>query len=150
LNVHLERVGTRVLVKGQVDLKVRSACKRCLTSVVTDVEVPFELNLVRPKTRTEQEDEELTAEDQVMDEGGKASFNMGEVDTEPFDGHRIQLDPLLREQILLALPMDVLCKAECKGLCAVCGADLNLKACGCQQKIVDPRWSALKDIKLPN
>ena len=54
------------------------------------------------------------------------------------------------EQMLLGLPMDVLCKPDCKGLCMVCGQDRNANDCGHEQKVPDPRWSALKNIKLPN
>lgn len=55
------------------------------------------------------------------------------------------LDALLREDILLALPTKVLCKADCKGLCPMCGADRNETACGCK-KPVDPRLAVLQEL----
>ena len=58
------------------------------------------------------------------------------------------MDPILREQVLLALPMDALCAERCKGLCAQCGQDLNEKPCGCEQRRVDPRLEPLKNIQL--
>ena len=69
-------------------------------------------------------------------------------DEEQFDGRQIDLGAIAREQILLAMPMDVVCKEDCRGLCSVCGQDLNAKECGCQRKVTDPRWAALQDIKL--
>jgi len=57
----------------------------------------------------------------------------------------LNLDELIRENIFLHFPMRVLCKEDCRGLCPVCGADLNEENCGCKKEI-DPRLSALKDL----
>jgi len=83
-------------------------------------------------------------------ERAKGSFSDGDLELEPFDGKTVPLDPMLREQILLSLPMDLLCKDDCKGLCPVCGQDLNAAECGHDRRSVDPRWSALKNLELPN
>ena len=58
---------------------------------------------------------------------------------------RLDLDSLVSEDIFLAMPSRFLCKESCKGLCAVCGADLNVSECGCA-KPTDPRWDALKNL----
>ena len=70
-----------------------------------------------------------------------------DVDFAPFEGDEIDLGELFREQILLAIPMTPLCREECKGLCPVCGADLNAGECSCERGEIDPRWSALADLK---
>ena len=54
---------------------------------------------------------------------------------------------MLREQILLAVPLRVLCIEECKGLCPHCGKNLNEGQCSCAEPLEDPRWAALKDIR---
>ena len=69
------------------------------------------------------------------------------MDFSTYDGDRIDLDEIVREQILLALPTRQLCAEDCKGLCPSCGANLNEKACGCEQQQTDPRWSALEALK---
>jgi uncharacterized protein len=80
-----------------------------------------------------------------------ASFELDEVDAEAFDGKTIDLDPIVREQVLLALPVSVLCREDCKGLCSVCGQDLNESDCGHAGRAeVDVRLAKLKDIKLKN
>jgi uncharacterized metal-binding protein YceD (DUF177 family) len=80
-----------------------------------------------------------------------ASFELDEVDAEPFDGKTIELDPIIREQVLLALPVTVLCREGCKGLCSTCGQDLNEQECGhSASKHIDVRLAKLKDIKLKN
>lgn len=60
----------------------------------------------------------------------------------------IDVTELLRDELLAAQPMKNLCKADCKGLCPVCGANLNDGDCGCDRAIVDPRLAALKDFKI--
>jgi uncharacterized protein len=63
-----------------------------------------------------------------------------------FEGDSIDLTEILREQIVLALPMYPRCKEDCRGLCSVCGANLNLGECGCDRSEIDPRWAALKTL----
>ena len=53
---------------------------------------------------------------------------------------------LLREELLLSQPTKPVCKEDCKGICAGCGAELNSEPCTCPPE-VDPRWDALKDLK---
>src|SRR5215213_1252628 len=64
-----------------------------------------------------------------------------------YEGDAVDLDELVREQILLALPSRHLCREDCKGLCQRCGANLNNGPCSCEQGEVDPRWAALADLK---
>lgn len=148
LKARLDRVGERVLLRADARVKVAAECRRCLAPVTLDVPTHFELNLVAvPPEAKGEGDEEGEAKEHKDQEGRAASFDL-QGDDEAFDGREIDLGGIVREQILLALPMDVLCKDECKGLCTVCGQDLNVKECGCQRKVMDPRWAALKDIKL--
>jgi len=57
------------------------------------------------------------------------------------------LEDAIREQVLLSVPLKVLCRENCLGLCPVCGKNRNTEPCGCAQPIQDPRWSALKEIR---
>jgi uncharacterized protein len=61
-------------------------------------------------------------------------------------GGRIDLREVVREQILLALPEQVLCREDCRGLCAKCGGNRNLINCSCDRDEIDPRWAALKNL----
>ncbi len=61
------------------------------------------------------------------------------------DGVRLELDELVSEDIYLAIPPRFLCKDDCKGLCSICGTDLNFGECSCSAP-ADPRWDALKDL----
>ena len=62
-------------------------------------------------------------------------------------GVEVDLEPMLRDAVALALPLHPLCDEDCKGLCARCGRDLNLNACDCKEEEGDPRWAALDELR---
>ena len=62
-------------------------------------------------------------------------------------GEGLLLEDAVREQVLLAVPLKVICREDCKGLCPHCGANQNLERCSCSEPMEDPRWTALKDIR---
>lgn len=76
--------------------------------------------------------------------GEKPDLN-GERDIHPFTGDTIDLAPEVLGQIFLQLPMRLLCKEDCRGLCPVCGANLNKQKCSCQEDDIDPRLERLKE-----
>lgn len=59
----------------------------------------------------------------------------------------IDFGPHIREMLLLAFPVKNLCAEDCKGLCSMCGANLNCETCGCEKTTYDPRWDVLKESK---
>ncbi|HNB50802.1 MAG TPA: DUF177 domain-containing protein [Anaerolineales bacterium] len=63
----------------------------------------------------------------------------------PEDGH-IDLDPLAREYLILEIPINQICEEDCKGLCPVCGENLNQRDCGHRPEDIDPRFSVLKNL----
>ncbi|WP_224249472.1 YceD family protein [Hyalangium gracile] len=148
LHASLRKVSGGVLVQGSFTAHVAAPCKRCLVDVKLELPVSFTLNLVP---------ESLVRGDDILDEDEKderaqgetgGSFELEDADEEVFDGKTIDLDPIVREQVLLALPMNAVCREDCKGLCAQCGQNLNEKQCGCEQKVIDPRLAPLMNIKL--
>lgn len=146
LKARFEKVGEEVLVKASLSLSLEAPCKRCVEPVHFEQPVAFSLALV-PAARLERAD----AEDEGEDDGGglrAGSFAFDDADHEPYDGKAIEMDPIVREQLLLALPVSVVCRDDCKGLCTVCGNNLNERECGCDRKAVDVRLLKLKDIKL--
>lgn len=160
LKASFKKVSGRVHLKGAFRATVAAPCRRCLKDQSLDIPVEFSLRMVphaevvgpeedggpgrhKGKRRHGKKDDEA--------ELSAASFELDEVDAEPFDGKTIDLDPILREQLLLALPVTVLCQEDCRGLCARCGQDLNEGDCGHgAMKEVDVRLAKLKDIKLKN
>jgi len=145
LHVKLQKTGSGVLLRGSTEVTVHAPCRRCLADVHLKIPVSFVLNLV-PKASLAAGDDEEGAEDDQSERAG--SFDLDRADEEPFDGKHIDLDPLVREQVLLALPMHAVCREDCKGLCGSCGQNLNEGQCACAAEQVDPRLAALKNIKL--
>lgn len=165
LSASFKKVSGRVFVRGGFTAELTCPCKRCTTPVPVPVDVDFSLRMV-PEPTAPRSDEPLGERDPAAARAKKkpsrssrkeddgeaavaASFELDEIDAEPFDGKTIDLDPVVREQVLLALPVSVLCREDCKGLCPTCGQDLNEKDCGHGKvKEVDARLAKLKDIKL--
>ncbi len=144
VDASLEKLERRVRVAARAKADLDFACSRCLAPVSLAVPVDFELTLV---PSDEYEDGAGGTKDR--DHGPVAgSFQPGQAEEDVYTGKVIDLDPILREQLLLALPAYPVCREACKGLCPACGANLNERECGCDRKVPDPRWAGLKDIKL--
>ena len=129
----LTRKGNRILVHGRLAANAEVACDRCLRSVELAVETPFNLQYM---TQAEYESSQTVELEDV------------DLTVSVFDDEAIDVDELVREQILLAVPQRTLCRLDCKGLCPSCGSDRNLKECDCQIAETDPRWTALKNLRL--
>lgn len=83
------------------------------------------------------------------DEDDGVELATDDLDVFPYGGDVIDLEPLIREQFVLAVPFAPLCKDDCLGLCPQCGVDRNVTACVCE-KPIDPRFAALQGLKLPS
>lgn len=121
-----------IRVVGDFSTEIEMRCARCLDPVLTPVGGSFDL-LYRP----------------LGVDAGKDERSISEAETEIgyYSGDGIELDDVLREQILLALPARAVCRDECRGICPRCGRNLNAEACACAEPPPDPRWAALADLK---
>ncbi len=140
----LSKIERRVLLDAHAKAELTVPCGRCLASVPVDVPVDFELTLVPS-------DEYADAPHAGEDKGRgqvSGSFEPQDAEEEVYTGKLIDLDPILREQVLLALPPYPVCRDDCKGLCPVCGTNLNERECGCDRKPKDPRWAGLEKFQL--
>jgi uncharacterized protein len=114
----LERVSEGLVVRGTITAEWDAACSRCLAPVGGTLEVRVGELYERQPLEGETY---LLADDDVID-----------------------LEPLIRDALLLELPAVPLCRAECQGLCPSCGVDHNLTTCDCASSEPDPRWAALR------
>ena len=121
-----------IRLNGELRTSLELPCARCLEAVAQEVERSFDL-LYRP-LGADAGKEELTVT------GAEAEIGY-------YQAEGLLLEDVLREQVLLALPLKVTCREECKGLCPHCGTNLNLEQCSCAEPADDPRWSALKEIR---
>lgn len=118
--------GKELLIKADTRLTLRIPCDRCLE----EVDQELELNVFK-HVDLSVTDAELTEE---LDE---SNF---------IDGYNLDVDQLLYNEILTGWPTKVLCSEECKGICSVCGHNLNEGFCGCEDTGLDPRMSVIRDM----
>jgi len=143
VRAHLERLGRRVRVVARAGAELTAPCGRCLAPTQVAVPVDFQLTMVP----AEEAPEDRQAKHEKGESHRDGSFGPNEVDEETYHGKVIDLDPLVREQLLLALPRYPVCTESCKGLCPVCGQNLNERECGCERHVPDPRWAGLEKLK---
>ena len=130
--VRFLRTNDGILVTGHVRTEVRVPCRRCLLPA----SVPVELDL----------EEEFRPSIDVIT-GAALPLPDGEDEATRTDAHHIlDLTEVVRQELLLAVPMSAVCTPDCKGLCPHCGADMNKSPCGCQPEEVDPRLAALRSL----
>jgi uncharacterized protein len=124
LDLRLEAVMEGVLVTGEARAALEGECVRCLEPITDDVEVTFQELCVYPGHALDGEDDEVSKlEDDLVD-----------------------LEPLLRDALVLALPFQPLCSDDCPGLCPECGARLRDDPDHHHEEPIDPRWAALTQI----
>jgi uncharacterized protein len=136
--------GENVHASGSFKGFVTVACGRCVDPVRLPIDDKLQVTFMPAGKMPPDEDGKAGDED---DDG--AEVGADDLDVFAYDGERVDLEPLFREEIVLAVPYAPLCKEDCKGLCGQCGADLNSMACKCEAPI-DPRLAALKGLKLPS
>ena len=132
VSLHLTKEGDEVLVRGQIRARESLQCSRCLVEVGHPIQIDFQTGYA-PMAQMPRDDE--------------VQLHKEDLDIVFYRGDGIELTDLIRGQILLTRPMRSLCKAECRGLCQVCGQDLNVGACSCVLDVPDPRFAALLQFK---
>jgi DUF177 domain-containing protein len=126
LDLRLEAVMEGVLVTGTAAARLEGECVRCLEPIHDDVEVDLQELFVY--------DEDDTVSDDSDDE---------ELGVSRMDGDRLDLEPLVRDAVVLSLPFQPLCQDDCPGLCPECGARLADDPGHRHDEPIDPRWAAL-------
>lgn len=146
LKVTATNLGGRIGLEGYVRARVALTCSRCADEYVLELDEPireFYVKRTPPPAASRR------------DERGQAALEQQPLDVDPwleeegaderaYSGDVIELDELVREILLLALPMKPVCREDCQGLCPVCGTNRNEGECDCREDDVDPRLAALK------
>jgi DUF177 domain-containing protein len=120
-----------VRVKGQYTVEMAAQCDRCLGQARFPLDVRFDL-FYRPVS-------EIAREEEVAIDEGEAEIGF-------YQGEGMELEDILREQVLLTLPMQRVCSEACKGICPVCGKNRNETDCDCKIATRDDRWGALRNL----
>ncbi len=124
--VHLKNTGKKKLsISFETVVSLNIPCSRCLADVRNDIHI--EVNKIIDMNESDHEEIDLDEQ----------SF---------IEGKELNLEMLIYKEILVNLPMKVLCSENCKGICNRCGANLNLQSCDCDTTELDPRMSKIRDI----
>lgn len=130
LSLKLTNAETRILAQGSAQAKVKVECARCSEEFSLPLEIEIDENFVK----------EDSSEARVK------TADQFEILTYKED--RIELDEMLRQNFLAAVPMQPICQeGRCQGLCDQCGANLNNTSCDCSKEEIDPRWAGLSKVK---
>lgn len=127
-----EMVEGQIRVVGELHTRLELVCARCLEPVFEEVSREFDL-LYRPMQSIAREDE--------------FRLKLDDTDIAFFEGDGLFLADVLAEQVLLAIPMKVICRSDCRGLCPHCGANLNTDECRCEAHAKDSRLAPLARLK---
>lgn len=125
LDLQFESVVEGVFVSGTVSAQATGECVRCLRPVTSDVVAPIAELFAYPDSLTE----ETTEEDEVR----------------RIENEHVDLEPAIRDAVVLALPLVPVCREDCPGLCATCGERLEDLPADHTHETIDPRWSALTE-----
>ncbi|MCO6510121.1 MAG: DUF177 domain-containing protein [Aridibacter famidurans] len=120
------------VIEAEIAAPLEIDCSRCLERIPVDQEFAFKTAFASAQQLTEEIEVELDLQD--------LELSFAEED-------EIDLRDVIREQIVLNLPAHPLCREDCKGLCEICGGNLNKASCDCEREETDPRWAALKNLK---
>ncbi len=131
--VNLSKHAHDILVRGRLEGQLGLACGRCLEPFTAPVETDFDLLLVPAPQGEGPEEEELSAQ---------------ELDVDFYSGETVDLEAIIREQIILMVPLKPLCREDCQGLCSNCGTNLNLESCACQTEKSDSPFAQLAKLKV--
>jgi Predicted metal-binding, possibly nucleic acid-binding protein len=132
VNGRVTKSGSEVDVSGRVETRVNVECDRCLKTLEMPVSAGFKLQYITGQDYETSHAAALTADEMALS---------------VFDGEVIDVDEIVREQILLSVPDRALCDENCRGICSMCGTNLNAGSCDCKSSEGDPRWAALKNLK---
>src|SRR5580693_2014019 len=121
-----------IRLRGNFSGEFQVPCARCVEPVEIPLSAEFDL-IFRP---SEADSEPL-----------ERSITAPETEIGYYQGDGLLLEDVLREQVLLSLPVRTLCKPDCKGLCPRCGANRNQQPCSCDEGASDPRWEALTGLR---
>lgn len=126
------KTGEKVFIEGSFTISVTLKCSRCLKEFSSPLDVTFR-DEYNPAGELEHEDEQ--------------QLTGTELDVGFYSNDEIDISELIKEQVLLAVPMKPLCKSDCQGICSQCGRDLNEGACACKAEGIDPRLAPLEKLK---
>ncbi len=129
--VVLRKLGSKISLQGEISFSLVLRCSRCFENFSLEKKETLSTYYIARETSFNTEKEDLSQIDIL---------------TEYYDNETIDLSQLLYDTVNLSIPIKPLCKDDCRGLCPICGSDLNTKSCSCKRDKIDTRWEPLKKL----
>jgi uncharacterized protein len=130
LEIFLEKEDENVHVAGKATTKLLVLCDKCLSEFESDTELVLDINLVPERLRS------------------KNNKEKSELDVGYYKNDGIDMLELIGNEFSLSMPMNFICKNNCKGLCQYCGKNKNTNVCDCENAEKEPKFNALRQIKI--
>jgi uncharacterized protein len=129
----LKNSGGEVRIQGRYTVELKAPCDRCLADARFPLDAGFDL-FYQPLT--------------VLARVEEVEIDEGEAQIGFYENGGLELEDVLREQVLLALPMQRVCSDDCQGICPACGKNRNQSACDCRTSTTNDRWGALRKLEI--
>lgn len=133
IHLKLSRSGRTVLAEIRIRAEAEFSCARCLDRFPSVLSSVNKATLKPQPQFSSDQEEELGRDD---------------LETEFYEGDEIDLTPILQDQLLLTLPLQSVCREDCRGLCQRCGQNMNRGTCQCANQEIDPRLEPLKKFQV--
>jgi len=127
VHLTLEKAGRQYFLKARINTKARFQCDRCLEELTRELENSYRMFY-------------------VLSDAESLKHKAEEVTVIAPDTTSIDISEDVRQYLLLAVPLKVICRDKCRGLCPQCGENLNHGQCSCSRDVTDPRWDTLKKL----
>lgn len=127
----LNRDGDKIYLQGIISFELQLECARCFEKFVLNKKEKLLAYFIKKEPFIDEEE----------------GLSQTDVLTEYYRNDIINLEHVFFDTIILSIPMKPLCKDNCKGLCPICGTNLNIKQCDCKRENIDPRWAPLMALK---
>jgi uncharacterized protein len=129
--VLLAHTDGEIRIRGRLQVEMESECDRCLGPAFFPLSADFDL-FYRPMASIARDEE--------------VGIDEGEAEIGFYEGAGLEVADIVKEQVLLNLPMQRICSEACKGICPICGSNRNESNCQCEVKPLDDRWKALRNL----
>ncbi|NLO89293.1 MAG: DUF177 domain-containing protein [Clostridia bacterium] len=118
----------KILVEGKINTKIMVNCSRCLKPVCINMDTEFKKEFVKKSVLNEPSYHKLYEDEEIR----------------TYEGDKLNLLNEVLENVILNIPMKALCSPDCRGICSICGCDLNVSECHCTSESIDPRLAELQ------
>lgn len=147
-SIEIGRIDDQLHLEGNIYIDLHPVCDRCLDPFLYQLHVPIKMNLAPLHDSKEEKSRKRFFRGEQNQQEDEIELSKADLEFSFYKGSEIDLQEILKEHMVLALPLRFLCREDCKGLCPNCGTNLNQKTCTCSSRnAADSRWEIFKHLR---